>query len=66
MEVLDWGKVGMFHGITGRNTLGMIISEHLTEEVDGLVRSKLSVCLIPELLPFLLRELTQSIIVVTV
>ena len=66
MEFLDWSKVEVLHRITRRYALSVIVPQHLTEKVYRFVCRELPIGLIAELLPVLLRELSQRLIVVAV
>jgi len=66
MVILDGHEVRVIHGVFGGDTLCMVVSEHLAEEVDSLFGGELSIGLVTELLPLLLGELAESIVVVAV
>lgn len=58
----------MTHGVFGRDALRVVVPEHLTEQVEGLVAHQMSVLLIDKLGPGLARDgvLGQQVLVVRV
>lgn len=42
--LLDWFEVRMVHGVLRGNSVCMIVSQHLAEQVQGLFRYQVLVC----------------------
>ena len=51
MVVTNCLKVAVLHGILWCHSLSMIISQHLAQQIKGLVRDKLVILLVNELRP---------------
>ena len=56
MVVANSLKVGVIHGVFGCDSFGMVVSQHLTQQVQGFVRNKLVVLRINEFSPGLARD----------
>jgi len=64
--LFDRLEVGVIHSFFGRNTLSMVILEHLAKQFDCLVGHKGIVLCVDELVPRLARMLSNDIIVVRI
>ena len=68
MVVAHGLKVDVIHGVLGRHSLGVVVPEHLAEQVQSLVTHQLVVLRVDELGPRLARDrvLGQNVLVVGV
>ena len=64
--VLHWSEIRVVHSITGSDSISMVISEHLTQQVKSFFRHELIILGINELLPSLAWLLSDNVIVVAV
>jgi hypothetical protein len=55
-------KVGMVHGLLGRESIGMVVSQQFVEEVEGLGRDQMLILAVHEALPALLRVTAQDVV----
>lgn len=51
MVVANGLKVGVIHGVFGRNSFGMVVSKHLAQKVQSFIRNKLVVLGVNEFSP---------------
>ena len=66
MVFLDGLEVGVLHGVLGGDALGMIVSQHLRQHVDGLFRHEVLILAGDEFMPGFLGVLADHIIVLLV
>jgi hypothetical protein len=55
MVLLNRGKVLMFHGLFGGDSLSMVIDKHLRQQFDGFIRAQLRVFIRDEFVPKFFR-----------
>ena len=66
MVILNWLEVGVIHCISGSYSLGVVVLEHLREQVNCLVCDELVVLRSDEFGPRLTWMVTQNIVVMRV
>ena len=64
--VLDWLEVWVLHGVAGRDSLSVVVFEHLSEQVEGLFSHELVILGANELGPRLAWLGAEDVVVVAV
>ena len=64
--ISDGFEVAMLHGVLGTDPFGVVVFEHLRQQVESLLRHQLIVLIIDVLVPLFLGELLQNVVVVGV
>ena len=66
LALLDGLEIRVLHGVFRGNSLSVVVSQHVVQEVKSFVRDKRLVLVVHKFAPWLLWVLTQDIIVVAI